>query len=412
MTPDTRATRHYTARRTNARSSAAELLGWIAYRVIRAVRLVASRRVETDPSNFAILCDAFLRYGTAQAIALREAGTNVTLYYVDRVDDFAGQAEERAWFLERARAAGVTLVPLPRRRMSSLFSQVSVLHRDLRARKIATAVIHSHIDPRYATLGFVLPVALVLHDPKRHSGDEASTFPLAVRLISRISEHTAACLILHSEYLVAQVRPALRRLPIGIVAHGAAIAAQPMPVPKQRLLLIFGRLFEYKGVDTALAAFRALPPDVADTRLTVAGQGPLAALARDVANVLVRDEYISESELVLLLENTRLVLLAYKDASQSGVGMQAIARGVPCIVSHAGGLPDLLPAAATGLIVPPDDPERLAEAIASHIDHDDQLRRAVWNHAAENFAWPVVAKQLLSELDRLGVHYGAEACHG
>jgi glycosyltransferase involved in cell wall biosynthesis len=294
----------------------------------------------------------------------------------------------------------------------SLFSHVLVLHRDLRARKIATAVVHSHIDPRYATLGFVLPVALVLHDPKRHSGDEASTFPLAVRLISRISELTAACLILHSKYLVGQIRPALRRLPIGIVAHGAAIASRPVPVPRQRSLLIFGRLFEYKGVDTALAAFRALPSDVADTRLTVAGQGPLAILARDVANVLVRDEYISESELALLLENTRLVLLAYKDASQSGVGMQAIAHGVPCIVSHAGGLPELLPAAATGLIVPPDDSKRLAEAITRYIDHGDELRQTVWNHAAENFAWPVVTKQLLSELRRLGVHDGAEVCFG
>jgi glycosyltransferase involved in cell wall biosynthesis len=53
--------------------------------------------------------------------------------------------------------------------------------------------------------------------------------------------------------------------------------------------------------------------------------------------------------------------------------------------------------------VPPDSPERLAEAIIAHIDHDEDLRKAIYDNAATHFAWPVVAQQLRSELQRLGL---------
>ena len=207
-----------------------------------------------DPANIAVICDAFLRYGSSQAMGLQQTGLNVTLYYIDRVDEFAGNHEDRALFLDRAKAAGVDLVPLPRRRIRSLASHVFWLHRDLRRRKIATAVVQSHIDPRYATLGITLPVALIVHDPQTHSGDTPSTFPFPVRLIPRVAELTSACLIIHSASLFEQVRPLLRRLPIAVVPHGTDMALAPAPVPRERRLLVFGRLFAYKGVDTALEA--------------------------------------------------------------------------------------------------------------------------------------------------------------
>jgi glycosyltransferase involved in cell wall biosynthesis len=367
------------------------------------VRRVVAAKSDADPANIAVLCDGFLRYGCSQAIGLKQAGLNVTLYYVDRLQEFAGCEEERALSLGRAQEAGVELVLLPRRSIPSLVTQVLSLHRDLRRRRIAAAVVHSHIDPRYATLGFSVRVALIVHDPQTHSGDEWSTFPAPVRLVSRIAELTASCLIVHSARLFDQVRPLLRRLPIGVVPHGADMLPAPVPVPLERSVLLFGRLFPYKGVDTALEAFRSLPADLSETKLIVAGRGPSAALARDVRNVEVREEYIPDSELDCLLKDARLVLLPYKDATQSGVGLQAIARGVPCVVSHAGGLPELVPGSLGSLVVPPDDPKRLAESIAMHIDHDAHLRRRIYDHAATHFAWRVVAQELCIEMRRLGL---------
>lgn len=378
-------------------------IGLLIHRAAGGLRHLVGRTTEPDPMNIAVLCDAFLRYGSAQAIGLSQAGLSVTLYYIDRIDEFGNRPEDRAIFLDRARAAGVELVPLPRRRMRSLRKHALWLHRDLRRRKVVAAVVQSHIDPRYATLGLALPVVLILHDPQTHSGDTLSTFPAPVRLISRIAELTSFCLIIHSHQLLEQIRPLLRRLPIGVVPHGTDMASAPVHVPRERKLLVFGRLFAYKGVDTALEAFRLLPENLADAKLVVAGRGPLAALARSQQHVEVYEEYITDPDVEILLKDARLVLLPYKDATQSGVGLQAVARGVPCVVSSAGALPELVPDSLPGLVVPPDDPARLADAIVAHIDHDDGLRRGIYNHAATDFTWLAVARRLHSELQRLGL---------
>jgi glycosyltransferase involved in cell wall biosynthesis len=243
---------------------------------------------------------------------------------------------------------------------------------------------------------------LIVHYPRPHSGDISSIFPLPVRLIARIAELTSFCLIVHSTRLVDQIWPILGRLPIGVVPHGADMAPAPAAIPRKRSLLVFGRLFEYKGVDTALEAFRCLPQELSDAKLVVAGRGPFAALARGRRNVEVREEYIADPDLDGLLDEARLVLLPYKDATQSGVGVQAVARGVPCVVSRVGGLPELVQDSSPSLVVPPDDPRLLAEAIVEHIDHGESLRMAIYDHAVGNFAWPVVARQLCSELRRLG----------
>jgi glycosyltransferase involved in cell wall biosynthesis len=370
------------------------------------VRRLVAKTFEADPANIAVLCSAFVRYGSDQAIGLRQTGLNVTLYYVDRLSEFADSEEDRALFLDRVRAAGVELVPVPRRRMQSLLKHTLWLHRDLRRRRIATAVVQAHFDPRYATLGLALPVALIVHDPQTHTGDTLSTFPAPVRMIARISELTSSCLIVHSERLFEQIRPLLRYVPVGVVPLGADMALAPTPIPSKRRLLIFGRLFAYKGVDTALEAFRSLPEEISDTELIVAGSGPLASLARGQRNVEVREGYVAESDVEELLSCARLLLLPYKDATQSAVGLLAVARGVPCVVSSAGGLPELVQEASPGLVVPPDDPGRLAAAIVAHIDHEEDLRRAIYDYAAANFAWPVVARRLLTEMQRLGVGPG------
>ena len=384
-----------------AREAFAGGLGLIVNRIARAVRRVAVASADGDKANVAVVCVGFLRYGSAQALGLRETGLDVTLYYVDRRAEFAESAKDREALRSHAATGGVELVPIPRFRARTVIKDTLWLCRDMRRRKIATAVVQSHKDLRVALLGLAMPTALMLHDPQPHSGDTFSAVASRSLLPARLSELTSACLILHSARLFEQLRPQLRRLPRGVVPHGAEMAKAPSAVPGERRLLVFGRLFAYKGVDTALDAFRMLSSEMPDVTLIVAGRGPLADLAQGQRGVEVRDEYIADSEVDALLSGVRLVLLPYKDATQSGVGLQAVARGVPCIVSSVGALPDLVPDAHSTLIVPPEDPQRLAAAIAANIDHDERLRQSVYDYAASNFAWRVVAQELRNEVGRL-----------
>ena len=385
------------------RDAVSASIGLVGHRTAAGMRRVLRTPDRAQTPKVAVFCAAFVRYASDQAIGLSQTGLNVTLYYVERRNEFALSDDDRILFFDRVEAAGVEIVRVPPRRLRSLIKDTIWLLRDVRRRQISVGVVQSHHDPRYAALGCLLPVAMMLHDPQTHTGDTLSIFPAPIRLIARVSECTSFCLIVHSPMLFDQIRPLLRRLPVGVVPHGAGMAHVPAPIPEQRQLLVFGRLFEYKGVDTALEAFRRLPDTLTDARLVVAGNGPLATRARGQQGVDVREGYVTEREVEVLLDGTRLVLLPYKDATQSGVGLQAVSRGIPCVVSRVGGLPELVDGAEDGLVVPPDDPDRLAQAIAEHIDHGEALRKSIYDHAAANFAWPVVALRLRCELQRLGL---------
>jgi glycosyltransferase involved in cell wall biosynthesis len=164
-------------------------------------------------------------------------------------------------------------------------------------------------------------------------------------------------------------------------------------------------MYGYKGVDTAIDAFARVRKVRPEAELVVAGRGPIAEelAGHPPPGIVVLNYYQSESELERLFARTTLVLLPYRDATQSGVGLQAIARGIPCIVSRAGALPELIEPVAPGCVVPCGDPEALAEAILRYLDHELSLRQAVQQHARGSFGWPVVARMLMSELHRTRV---------
>jgi glycosyltransferase involved in cell wall biosynthesis len=196
----------------------------------------------------------------------------------------------------------------------------------------------------------------------------------------------------------------LRSLPVVYVPHGADSPPGPQPLPERRSLLVVGRLWPYQGADLAVAAFERLGPAYEDATLVVAGKGPVGEeLARATRpRVVVKPGYVPEDELMALLRDSTAVLLPYLDATQSGVGLQAVARGVPCVVSDTGALPDLVGAVAPELIAQPGDVDTLVTATERALDHDMALRERLFADAQARFAWPVVGEQLMGELRRLG----------
>jgi len=167
-----------------------------------------------------------------------------------------------------------------------------------------------------------------------------------------------------------------------------------------RLLLFFGYVRQYKGLDMLFDALAIVVRHDPEVRLIVAGefiQGVerFRALADRLGIsgfVDIRAGYVPEAECSLLFSATDAVVLPYRSASQSGVARLALGFGVPVIVTAAGGLAEGVEHRATGWVVESSSPEALAEGVMAFFrERDDVAMRRKIAAAREAVSWKVFA---------------------
>ncbi len=174
---------------------------------------------------------------------------------------------------------------------------------------------------------------------------------------------------------------------------------------RTRQFLFFGKIQPYKGVDTLLQAFAALPPEL-DAHLTVAGECRDSSLAAELtglasrSRVTLRLEWISEGEASRLLYMADAVVLPYRKITTSGSGVLALSYGRPLIVPDLPGLAEL-----------PDDAvvrydgtaEGLSAAVASIVLADAavlaKMSSAAYDYCAA-VSWSQIADRTLAEIER------------
>jgi type III pantothenate kinase len=170
-------------------------------------------------------------------------------------------------------------------------------------------------------------------------------------------------------------------------------------------LLVAGRMVPRKGLDTAIRALAHLP----EAELVIAGgvaldeqaNDPEAQRLRRVAEesgVLDRVEFVGpvDHHDIPALYRSADVVLATPWYEPFGITpLEAAACGRPLVGSAVGGLLDSVADGETGRLVPPRDPEALADAVQEILD-DPQTAR-VWGRqarrrAVDRFSWETVAE--------------------
>ena len=168
------------------------------------------------------------------------------------------------------------------------------------------------------------------------------------------------------------------------------------------MVLCFGLLRPYKGVDVLLEAWRG----IADAELWIVGRprfdiGPLRAAAP--ANVRWLPRFVSDGELAACFRRADIVVLPYREIDQSGVLATALAFGSPLVLTDVGGFPEVAQAGAARL-VPPADPASLRRALLELLgDHDarQRLSAAARSLAAGEWSWDRVAQRTQAVYDSL-----------
>jgi glycosyltransferase involved in cell wall biosynthesis len=143
------------------------------------------------------------------------------------------------------------------------------------------------------------------------------------------------------------------------------------------VIALIGYLVALKCGDIAIAAMRALPPDVARrATLLMVGDGPQRAVWQTQAAGLPVLFTGQRDDVHHLLRNViDLVILPSDSEAFSIVLLEAAAAGLPRIGTNIGGIPESINHAQDGLIVPVHDAPALARAIATLVRDPALARR-------------------------------------
>ncbi len=134
-----------------------------------------------------------------------------------------------------------------------------------------------------------------------------------------------------------------------------------------RHLAAIGRVTAAKGADTVLEAFALVAGRHPEARLTYFGDGPLIPVLRArAAELNLGDRVVFagyREDRASIYRDVDLCVQASRREALSNSVIEALARGIPCVVTAVGGLPEAVVHERNGLVVPPDRPEALAAAL-------------------------------------------------
>jgi glycosyltransferase involved in cell wall biosynthesis len=251
------------------------------------------------------------------------------------------------------------------------------------------------VHPRVLTAHDVLP-----REPR----------PGQLRAQRRLYERMDA-VVVHSEHGRDRLTAELGIDParVEVIPHGAFTHLtrldheEPLPphlaAVKRPVVLFFGLIRPYKGLDVLLEAWRG----VEDAELWVVGRPRGVALPTDpLPGVRLEPRFVDDAEIPALFRRADIVVLPYREIDQSGVLFTALAFGKPLVLTDVGGFPEVAAHGAAEL-VPAGDASALFAAISGLLGDPGrraQLAAAAERAAATEYGWDRIAERHLALYER------------
>jgi glycosyltransferase involved in cell wall biosynthesis len=177
--------------------------------------------------------------------------------------------------------------------------------------------------------------------------------------------------------------------------------------PVENRLLFVGIMRQVKGVDVLLKAVRLLADRGRNVQLAIIGESFYEGYRRDevmfrrLTSELRLDDRVAylggkePAEVAKEIQRSALVVLPSRRESFGTVLVEALACGIPVVATSCGGTEDIVNG-QVGLLVPPEDPQALADGIEQVLDrrdaYDPQQLRA---YALENFGSAVIGRRIV-----------------
>ena len=232
------------------------------------------------------------------------------------------------------------------------------------------------------------PLVCTVHDFRPHPGDKLSQkTPFWVEMFVR---RRADQLIVHSQHvrtlMVQQLGGSGENISLMPHIQIGQELASPMMEEDEHLILFYGRIWEYKGLEYLIRAEPLISAQIPNVRIMIAGQGEdFSRYSRMMVHpqqFIVHNEFISEDRTAEYFRRASVVVLPYIEASQSGVIALAYSSAKPVVATTVGGLPEMVEEGRTGYLVAPRDAADLAKALVRLL-LDPTLRRQMGANAKE-----------------------------
>lgn len=191
--------------------------------------------------------------------------------------------------------------------------------------------------------------------------------------------------------------------PIAASVHGSTVVLKE-DVPCDYILTV-GHIIHRKGMDLLIKALKVAQECGSDLNLVVVGEGPeqgnLLALARELG-VAKQVNFVGNQPHERTLEFYRGCLFFALSSRVEGLPLvivEAMANRKAVVATKVDGVPEIVQDGTTGLLVEPEDPQSLAEALV-RLYKDQGLRERFAQRgrerALQKFTWEVIASRYLS----------------
>lgn len=308
----------------------------------------------------------------------------------------------------------VNFQPFYRPRLRHAFQQTKLMAELIRRiRRFDPDIIH--YQKGHLWFNLTLPLlsryllVMSIHDPKHHTGDKSSG--VTPQAILNLAYRRADRVIAHNQQMKQAITIELRipeeRIDVVPLVERGGLELRPGVEEVDNLVLCFGRIWKYKGLEYFIRAEPLVTAEIPDAKFMIAGRGEdfgyYEQMLVNPHNFIVHNEFVSYEKRAELFERASLVVLPYIEATQSGVIPVAYTHAKPVIATRVGGLPSQVDDGYTGYLVPPCDEKALAEKII-HLLQDKKLRRQMGRNGRakleREWSAEVVARQTVLVYER------------
>lgn len=248
------------------------------------------------------------------------------------------------------------------------------------------------------------PIVVTQHDPVVHNGD---AYRLPTESIHRYLQRLSRRVVVHGNTLKASLEKQgavppekITVIPLGNFSILLKTNNTQPRIPHS--LLFFGRIADYKGLDTLLKSLLLLQAEGVPFHLIVAGPGDLSkyqASLNLIKEKTIANYYIPDSEVSKYIARSEIMVLPYHEATQSAAAALGLAAGMPIIASRVGALPEVLIDSYNSLLVDPHNVEDLKEKIKLLLENQalrQRLASGARVTAKEQLSWETTSGQYMN----------------